>query len=487
MSLTTALGIAQSSILNTSRQTSVLSRNITNANNPDYTRRSAVISSEAPGARIMEIRRAANDLLSRQNLAALSAWTGQETLLAGMERLGLSVNGVDNATSPATAIGKLQTQLQFYATAPADRNLAETTVEAARQVVRTLNDGQTAIQTFRAETDLQIASAVDDLNGLLTDFHQANRAVVSGTQTGKDVSDVLDQRDALLKKISEYIPVTAISRGANDMVLTTRAGATLYETVPRAITFEPVMAYAPGAPGNAVSIDGVPLPAGTGGNTDASGRIASMLQLRDGVASTMQAQLDEVARGLIVSFAETDPSGGGLPDAPGLFTWPGAPAMPTAGTISNGLAGLISINAAMDSTMGGNPALLRDGGANGAGYVANTTGGAGFSGLLRAYTERLDQPIAYDPAAGLDPSASVVAFSADSIGWFEAGRQQAFRAEESKNALMVRTAEALSNDTGVNIDQEMSLLLDLEHSFEASARLIKTIDEMLGALLAAVS
>ena len=46
-----------------------------------------------------------------------------------------------------------------------------------------------------------------------------------------------------------------------------------------------------------------------------------------------------------------------------------------------------------------------------------------------------------------------------------------------------RTAEALSNDTGVNVDQEMSLLLDLEHSYQASARLIKAVDDMLAALL----
>jgi flagellar hook-associated protein 1 len=32
----------------------------------------------------------------------------------------------------------------------------------------------------------------------------------------------------------------------------------------------------------------------------------------------------------------------------------------------------------------------------------------------------------------------------------------------------------------------MSLLLELEHSYEASARLIRAVDEMLAALLAAV-
>jgi flagellar hook-associated protein 1 FlgK len=51
---------------------------------------------------------------------------------------------------------------------------------------------------------------------------------------------------------------------------------------------------------------------------------------------------------------------------------------------------------------------------------------------------------------------------------------------------MLRTSEALSNETGVNIDEEMALLLDLEHSYEASARLIRAVDEMLSALLSAV-
>ena len=98
---------------------------------------------------------------------------------------------------------------------------------------------------------------------------------------------------------------------------------------------QPTGVYGAGTTGNPVYIDGVPVSLGAGGNTDASGKIAGLLQLRDGVAVTMQSQLDEIARGLITAFAETDrPTA--LPDAPGLFTWSGAPAMPAAGTLVNG-------------------------------------------------------------------------------------------------------------------------------------------------------
>ncbi|MBZ9699713.1 MULTISPECIES: flagellar hook-associated protein FlgK [unclassified Mesorhizobium] len=482
MSLSTALSIAQSALMNTARQTSVVSRNVADASNPDYTRRIAVVTSTAPGARSVDIQRVANDLLFRQNLSALSAYSGQNALYSGLDQLDVSVNGVDNASSPSTAIGNLQQALQLYATSPSNQNLGSSVIDAAKQVVRSLNEGSRAIQDFRTQTDGQIATAVDDLNSLLSQFQDANQAVISGTRSGTDVSDALDQRDALLKKISDYVPVSTFTRGDNDMVITTGDGTTLFETIPRTVSFAPSSGYSAGTVGNALYIDNVPISAGTGGNTSASGKLAGLLQLRDGVASTMQSQLDETARGLITAFAETAPS---MPNAAGLFTWSGAPAVPAAGTLVNGLAGTISVNAAMDPSVGGNPALLRDGGANGAAYVVNT-GGASYSSLLVAYGDRLDQPMTFDPAAGISATSSVADYAANSIGWLQGVRQQASTAADAKQALASRSAEALSNATGVNVDQEMSLLLDLEHTYQASARMMKTVDDMLAALLSAV-
>ncbi|TPI70177.1 flagellar hook-associated protein FlgK [Mesorhizobium sp. B3-1-3] len=482
MSLSSALSIAQSALLATSKQTSVVSRNVADASNPDYTRRIAVVTSTAPGARAVEIQRAANDLLFRQNLSALSAWSGQSALYNGMDQLDLSVNGVDNASSPSTAIANLQQSLQLYATTPSNQNLGTSVVDAAKQVVNSLNSGTKAIQDFRTQADSQIATAVDDLNSLLSQFQDANKAVISGTRSGTDVSDALDQRDAILKKISEYVPVSTFTRGDNDMVITTKDGTTLFETVPRSVTFTPSAGYTAGTTGNTIYIDNVPVSAGTGDTTTADGKIAGLLKLRDGVASTMQSQLDEIARGLVTAFAETSSS---QPNAAGLFTWSGAPAIPAAGTLVDGLAGTISVNAAFDPSAGGNPALLRDGGANGAAYVVNT-GGASYSDLLIGYGNKLDQPMAFDSSAGITVSSGVSDYAANAIGWFEGVRQQASTNADSKQALAARTAEALSNDTGVNVDQEMSLLLDLEHTYQASAHMMKTVSDMLDSLMAAV-
>lgn len=484
MSLSSALSIAQSSLKATSRQTSIVSRNVADASNPDYSRRIAVLSYTDTGVSAVKIHRAANELLFRQNLSALSSWSGQATLAQGMDRLELQVNGVDNTSSISAAIGGLQKALQLYATTPSNQNLGTSVIESARQVIRSLNDGTKAIQDFRTKTDGEITTAVNDINDLLKQFEGANQAVMNGTRSGEDVSDALDQRDAVLKKLTEFIPISTYTRGDNDMVITTGDGTTLFETIPRSVTFTPSPGYTPGAVGGQIYIDKVPMK--VSGTAEAAGKLAGMLQLRDNVTVTMQRQLDETARGLITAFAETAP---GQPDAVGLFTWPGAPGIPPAGTLINGLAGTIKINAAVDPAAGGNPVLLRDGGINGAAYRTNPApagSGASYADRLIAYGEKLTKPMTFDPNAGITASSSVVSYAASSIGWFEGVRQQASTLADTKEALAQRTGEALSNATGVNVDNEMSQMLDLEHTYQASARILTTVNQMLDALLAAV-
>ncbi len=474
MSLSTALNIAQNSLLNTQRQTSVLSRNMANAENPDYSRRTAVLSSLHPGARVVDIQRATDAALFKQNLTALSGWSAQSKIVYELDRLSLNVNGVDHATSPAMLIGKFQEALQLYSSTPSNRTLAENSIEMAREVVRTLNDGSASIQSFRGQMDAEINRGVQELNSLLADFKKVNDEVIKATRSGRDALDALDTRDAILKKISEFVPVSTISRDDNDMMIVTADGTTLFETDPRTVSFQPTVVYGATTVGNRVLVDGMPLAKATGANTTGGGTLAAMTQLRDTFAVEMQNQLDEVARGLIETFSESG--------QPGLFTWPGAPAIPPAGTVETGLAGVITLHANVDPNQGGNVELLRDG------IVTNlnTDNNASFSEHLIAKINALDEPMTFVTNGGVTASQSLMTFSAGSISWLEDARKTAASAAETKGATMFRTMEVLSNLTNVNVDEEMALMLQLEQSYAASAKLMQMIDEMLKTLLSVV-
>jgi len=486
MSLGSALQIAQNSLLNVTRQTSIVSRNVTDAGNENYTRRQGVIESNNLGSRVVTVRGRADNQLQLASLQASADSEAQKLISERFEQLNIQINGVDGSRSPATLSTKLHNSLQTYSSSPSNSLLASAAVQNAKDLAHVLGEASASIQTFRTQTDLEIGGEVEKLNRLLADFQAANAEITNGTRGGRDVNDELDTRDRLLKDITKIIPVNVVTRAGNDAVLVTKGGATLFETIPRSVTFEPNSIYLPTSAGNPIRVDGVPVLGGEGPNSTASGSLSALVQLRDDSASNMQGQLDEIARGLISSFAESDATSTGQPPLAGLFTYDGGPALPVAGTLQSGLASQIKVNPLFDEAQGGSASLLRDGGANGAGYLQNTTGAVSFSDHLISLMQSLDATVPFDGQTGIGGSMSLLSFAAQSSGWLDGQRSEASQAAASKEALHVRLTERLSNQTGVNIDEEMALLLQLEHSYEASARMIRTVDEMLTTLMSVV-
>jgi flagellar hook-associated protein 1 FlgK len=273
------------------------------------------------------------------------------------------------------------------------------------------------------------------------------------------------------------------------MAVYTDSGVTLFDARPRTVSFARTLLFTPTTAGNAVYVDGVPITGTAGPMLAGSGRLTGLAAVRDGAAATCQSQLDEIARGLIQAFAESDQSAvPALPDVPGLFTWAGAPAMPAAGTLVSGLAASIRVNPNADPAQGGDPSRLRDGGISSPGnpaYVYNATGAAGFSGRLDQLIDRMTAQQAFDPVAQAGPTATLGGYAASSVAWLQQARKSAADAGDYQTALLERASDALSKATGVNLDEEMTLLLELERSYQASTRLVATIDAMLGALLQA--
>jgi flagellar hook-associated protein 1 len=506
MSLTSALSTAQSIFTNTGTQSSVTAKNIANAQNTDYVRRSAVVVTGGNGAIIGDIVRDQNQPLLRQTIESTSVSSGQRTLLTGLEEIKSLMGGNDYETSPAAYLSAFREAMDAFVGKANNNAMGLAAVSSAQDLVTSLNNASDQLQAIRKRADDDIKQNVADLNTLLGKFEEANNKVKNLTATGGDPNDALDERDALLKQISEIVGVSSYVRENNDMVLYTSDGVTLFEAVPRKVTFTPTSTYEAGTVGNAIYIDGVQLKAGTSGDTSAKGSLPALLQLRDDVAPVFQTQLDEVARGLITAFAETDPD----PDADpaldpmtGLFTYLGADGTlqtevpggvqvdgdgnPIANSaVVPGLASRLRLNPAVQPP-NGSADLIRDGGINGADYVVNlvdgAAGGSSYSDLLDKYNEALEAPLAFDPATQIGDSPDLMSFASDSLGWLEQLRSSATTADENKYAMLTRAFEAYSSTTGVSLDEELSLLLDIEQSYKAGAKLMATVDEMMQALL----
>jgi len=482
MTLSSAISSAKSTFSNSGEQSGVISKNIANTSNANYVRRQAIITTTTQGAQVITTERAQDEALQRQMFLSSSQSGAQDTLLAGLEQLKSVLGGNDYELAPSSYIATLYNGLQAYASKPGELSLAQSVITDARDVANSLNTATKSIQSLRSDTDTKIETAVGDLNDLLGELKIANDKVVSLTATGGDPNNALDQRDTLVKSISEIIGISVVKREDNDLVLYTSDGTTLFETVPRTVSFSRTIGYSAATVGNQVYIDGTPVEMGSGGNTTAEGSLPALLQLRDQVAPVFQRQIDEVARALVNVFSETDQSAVS-PDMPGLFTWSGG-TTPTSGTLIDGIAGTITVNPALVSSVGGNPELLRDGGINGTAYIHNASGGSGYSDLLNSYMTGLTADMAFDPAAELDDTSSLLTYATDSVGWLEDYRASATSSSENKTAMLARATQAYSDKTSVSLDEELSLLLDVEQSYKAATKLMTAVDEMLQALIA---
>lgn len=488
MSLSSSLNTAVSSLATTAEQTSVISRNVARANDPTASRKNAqIITMPGYGVRLATVTRAVDQALFNNLLGNTSSAAGQSAIVDALERLERTVDDPELDSSPAALLQKLGDAIQQYAVAPQDTVRARSAISAANDVARALNSGTDLVQEVRAQADADIAGAVDNLNTLLERFGEVNAEIVKGTRAGADVTDYLDQRDQILQSISEEVGIKTKTRANDDMAIYTDSGVTLFDVSARSVTFQPTLTYGAATTGNAVYADGVAITGSSATMGVSSGRLKSLVQVRDEIAVAYQSQLDEVARGLISAFAETDQSAiPVLADVPGLFTWSGAPALPPGGTVAAGLAGEITVNVLVDPDQGGDPALLRDGGMGGAAYVYNTNSAAAYTERLEQLVDQLSTAQAFDPAAKLSTSATLLDFSSSSAAWLEEVRRTASDEAEYRNTVLERSSDALNKVTGVNLDEEMTLMLELERTYQASSKLISTIDSMLSTLLAAV-
>lgn len=429
MSLGSALQIAQSSLASVSRRTDVVARNVGNANDANHVRREAAVVPGGFGRSTTQVSRAALDAgLVRSGLDARSEAGARSRIAEGLAALSVDLHGPNGERAPAAALSRLHDALQTWSASPADPLPADVTLDAARGVARSFNEAAATLDRAERDLDRRIGADVERLNERLDAFGAANAEIVRAARTGTAPPlAALDRRDAALRDIAEIVPVATVERRDGDVMVTTRRGATLFETVPRTV----------GHGGGGVTVDGVPLspssePLSPSSDPQAPrGRLEAHGHLRTVLAHT-RARLDATAVGTAEAFAAS-------------------------GLLSGSDAATLAVPPGYDM------ATLRNGPpsyADGIIAAAEALNGPGEPGLL-------------DRAA--DAVATLDARSGEATGAAARSARIAAVLEESR-----------LQAGGVDVDAEMTRLLALERSYEASARIVAVADRMLAELMAAV-
>jgi flagellar hook-associated protein 1 FlgK len=487
MNLSSAARIARSSLSSVTGEMSVLSRNIAGAGTDLSSRKIVNVVSTGSGSQLGTVTRASNLAAFAKVLGSTASAAEKNALAAGLDQLATTLGDSTTATgSPADLLSKFTDSLQAYSSSPSDSIAATNVVASAKALANALNSASGLVQGERAQADSDMAQSVQTIDSLLRQFQALNAKVVKGTGTAGDVTDVLDQRDAILEKLSNEIGISTFVDARGDMSIYTDSGVTLFQGgSARLVVFEATSNYTASTNGNRVYIDGVPVTGSSAPMAIGSGKLAGAAALRDDIGVTYQAQLDGIAGALISVFAESDQVGSG-PDLPGLFTTPGAVALPTT---TAGVAASVSVSPSVDPMEGGDAKLLRDGGISGTGnpgYSYNTNDQASYSGRITELLDKLASTRSFGSEGRIDTAATIDGYATASVSWLSAERSKVGSERDYQDILLNAATSAFSDATGVDLDTEISKMLGLEQSYSATAKLITTVNDMFSALINAV-
>jgi flagellar hook-associated protein 1 FlgK len=482
MSLSASLANALSGLTATSRRAEVVSSNVANALTEGYARRELQVTSQSlggtgAGVQVIGVTRQVNPtILADRRLADADAGNAgaQADFLTRIESL-IGAPG-DNA-SLSDRLATLEASLVDAASRPDSQARLQSVLDAAGAVSNHLAALTDAVQGARMDADAGVARQVSTLNETLSQIDRLNSSIVAQRASGRDASALLDQRQSLVDKVAEIVPVREVARDHDQIALYTTGGAILLEGTPAQIGFTPSgvvtadMTLASGAL-SGLTINGTAVPSSDDGVLG-GGTLGAMFAIRDELAPETQASFDALARDLMERFADPAVDSTLTSGQPGLFTDRGGAFDPLT---EAGLAGRLKLNAGVDPKQGGQIWRLRDGlGTAAPGNVGDATLLSALSGALQSTRV---------PGSGNFTGAarSAAGLAADVLSKVAGARQQAdFRQNYTVARQEAMTELQLAD--GVDTDAEMQTLLLVEQAYSANARVVQTIDDLIQTLI----
>lgn len=479
MSISHSLSNALSGMTAASRMAEVVSSNVANAMTDGYGRRSlelssAVLGDRGAGVEIRGTQRHVNrSLISERRFAASDHAFGQARLDL-MNRVQDIVGRPGASDSVASRIAAVEQSLIAATNDPSSQMRLTTLGDKFKGLAGKLNTASFAIQEKRQEADGAIAHQVKELNTGLKQVDAYNKDIVQIRASGGDPTGLFDKRQQLVDRISAIVPLREMEREGGKIALMTYDGAILVDSSVRQFEFTPSpvitaeMSLA-GGPLSGLVLDGQSVGA-DGIGRFGGGTLGAAFQARDEDLVAVQSGLDDLAADLIKRFQSTSVDPTLNPGDAGLLTDGGSAFDPANLT---GLAGRISLNAAVDPEQGGNVTRFRDG------MNALHVGPAGETSHLTALSKALSISVSSERDPSLRSAAGRAANLMSDIGLDRVAVEEKVSFANAR-LISLKDSEAAN---GVDTDFEMQMLLRIEQAYAANARVIQTIDSMMHRLM----
>ncbi len=482
MSIGGTLSSALSGLSAAAKAAELVSSNIANATTPGYGRRelqlaARVVGASGQGVQIVGVRRTVDlPLLSDRRLAQSGAGDA-DARAAFFKRLEQTLGTPDQAFSINGRVAAFEAALTEATSHPESEPRLASVLSSAKALASQIGLASRDVQAARGVANTEIGNQVTTLNTALDRVVKLNVQIRRGFGTGQDTTALQDQRQQVVDQIAAIVPLREIQQDDGSISLYTPHGAVLLDGVAAVFGFGTTAAVNPymsnGAGLSGLTLNGNPIATSGENAMIRGGTLAANFAVRDELAVTAQVQLDALARDLVERFSDSGLDATRAPGAPGLFTDAGAGFDPLNEV---GLSQRLKVNAAADPNQGGALWRLRDGlGATSPGPVGNSA----LLSDLKSILTGLREPVSGGFMAG---ERSFGTFVSDLLSNTATARLTA-DGEAAYARTRLETFTSMEADRGVDTDQEMQALLQIERAYAANDKVVSAVQDMIQTLL----
>jgi flagellar hook-associated protein 1 len=443
----------------------VVGQNTANVGTPGYSRQVANLEDTDPygapadtgkpgqlgtGVTVASITRVRDDFLDTR-LNTANADQGSLNDLRDVLAKVENAYGEPSTTGIGANLNALFSSFSDLASTPESGAVRATVLSQAQSLVAAFHAVSGSLSRIPTDINSQITSKVGQANDLAVQIAALNKQIGLSVQSGEQPNDLLDKRTALIGQLSGLVDVQVINSRNPDTNQPT--GEVQIDVGGFALVQDDSSAKLPTTTSTAngqvglVTANGVPIPL-------RGGEIAGLIKATTLVGG-YQSDLDKLASNLISSVNALHSAGAGLDGGTGRDFFSGTG------------AGDISVAAAVAN----NPSAI----AAAAPPVPPATVAPGNGDIARSLSQLSSQPVI--GSASLDQffNTAVAGIGADS---------QNFQTQADNQAKIVRQIQTQqSSVSGVNLDEELTKLLQYQRSYQAAARIVNVQDDVLNQII----
>ncbi len=437
-------------------------QNVSNVNNTAYADEQLVVSDSTPldtpqgeegtGVQATGITENRNPLLDSQIQAEASvtgSLTAQQGNLQNAEAyLDEQISTTSSSASPQSANGlanglsNLFNSFSSLANDPSDLSLRQTTVQSAQQVAAQFNQVSSQLSTVQSDLNTSVQNDVATGNQDLNTIATLNQQISAAQTSGGNANTLVDQREQTLENLAGLANLSTATE-ADGSVDVSIGGVAMVSGNSVAATLQ---TYTDGNGNQQVEAQDA-----SGSTTPLSltgGSIAGEITARDGALASLQSGLNTLASQLITQVNSVYSTGYDLNGSTGqdLFT----------GTDASSIG--VNTNLAAD------PSQFQ---------AAGTAGASGDNSVVLALAQLGNQDI-----SGLSNQTFSANYAQTVTNLGDAISSVNDQLDTSQSVSQMLTSQRASA-SGVSTDQEMTNLIQYQKSYEASAELISTLNQML--------